>query len=164
MPFISTRISSFTPKASICLAIAIPAAPAPFITTVSSLSAFPVTLLAFISAADTTTAVPCWSSWKTGMSSFSFSLASISKHLGAEISSRFIPPKLSEISSIVLTISSTSLLFMQSGNASTSANSLKSAHLPSITGIPARPPMLPSPSTAEPSVITATRFDLLVSL
>ena len=38
-------------------------------------------------------AVPCWSSWKTGMSSASRSRASISKHRGAEMSSRLMPPK-----------------------------------------------------------------------
>ena len=43
-------------------------------------------------------------------------------------------------------------------NASTPANSLKSAHFPSITGIPASPPISPRPRTAVPSVITATRF------
>ena len=43
-----------------------------------------------------------------------------------------------------------------SGKASTPANSLKSTHFPSITGIPARAPIFPSPSTADPSVITAT--------
>ena len=79
------------------------------------------------------------------------------------MSSRFIPPKLPEIRAIVSTIVSTSFEFMQSGKASTSAKALNRAHLPSITGIPARPPISPRPSTAEPSVITATRLDLLVS-
>src|SRR5919107_1458721 len=37
------------------------------------------------------------------------------------------------------------------------ANRLNSAALPSITGNAAPGPMLPSPSTAEPSVTTATR-------
>ncbi len=44
----------------------------------------------------------------------------------------------------------------QIGNASTPPNSLKSTHLPSITGSPASGPMLPSPSTAVPLVTTAT--------
>ena len=47
---------------------------------------------AFSSAASTTTAVPCWSSWKTGMSSSALSRSSISKQRGAEMSSRLIPP------------------------------------------------------------------------
>ena len=43
------------------------------------------------------------------------------------------------------------------------ANRLNSAALPSITGIAAPGPMLPSPSTAEPSVTTATVLPLVVS-
>ena len=42
--------------------------------------------------AKTTIAVPCWSSWNTGISRSSLSLLSTSKHLGADISSRLIPP------------------------------------------------------------------------
>ena len=49
------------------------------------------------------------------------------------------------------------------GNASTSPNSLKSIALPSITGSAASGPMLPRPSTAEPSVTTATMCCFVVS-
>src|SRR5665648_1032482 len=55
---------------------------------------------------------------------------------------------------MVFTMSSTSLLFMQRGKASTSPNSLKRTHLPSITGIAASGPMSPRPRTAVPSVTT----------
>ena len=41
----------------------------------------------------TTTAVPCWSSWKMGMSVVSLRRRSISKQRGAEMSSRLTPPK-----------------------------------------------------------------------
>jgi hypothetical protein len=41
---------------------------------------------------------------------------------------------------------------------------LKSTALPSITGMAAAGPMLPSPSTADPSVTTATVLRLMVSL
>jgi hypothetical protein len=44
------------------------------------------------SAASTTIAVPCWSSWKTGMSSCARSRRSISKQRGAAMSSRLMPP------------------------------------------------------------------------
>ena len=37
--------------------------------------------------------MPCWSSWKTGMSSSARSRSSISKQRGAEMSSRLMPPK-----------------------------------------------------------------------
>jgi hypothetical protein len=50
----------------------------------------------------------------------------------------------------------------QTGQASTPANCLNSAALPSITGSAAAGPMLPSPSTADPSVTTATVFRLIV--
>ena len=43
-----------------------------------------------------------------------------------------------------------------------SANRLNSAALPSITGSAAYGPRLPRPSTAEPSVTTATVFRLMV--
>ena len=55
-------------------------------------SSRPTTFAALMSPANTTMAVPCWSSWKTGMSSRSCSRRSISKHRGAEMSSRLIPP------------------------------------------------------------------------
>ena len=47
-------------------------------------------------------AVPCWSSWKTGISNFSLSSLSIIKQSGALISSRFIPPKVLPIFSTVV--------------------------------------------------------------
>jgi len=63
----------------------------------------------------------------------------------------------------VSTIFSGSLVARQIGNASTPANSLKSIALPSITGSAASGPMSPSPSTAVPSVTTATALCLMVS-
>ena len=41
----------------------------------------------------TTAAVPCWSSWKTGMSRRLCSSASTQKQAGAAMSSRLMPPK-----------------------------------------------------------------------
>ena len=46
-----------------------PAAPAPETTTLISLTSFLTNFNALINAAVTTIAVPCWSSWNTGMSS-----------------------------------------------------------------------------------------------
>ena len=143
--------------------MAIPAAPAPLVTTLISSIFFPVNFKAFKSAAKVTTAVPCWSSWKIGISQVSFNFSSISKQRGAEISSKLIPPKLPAIRLTVFTISSTSLERTQIGTASTSPKALKSAHFPSITGIPASGPMSPSPSTAVPSVTTATKLERLVN-
>ncbi len=115
------------------------------------------------SAAMTTTAVPCWSSWKTGMSSSSRSRSSISKQRGAEMSSRLMPPNVGAISFTASTILSGSWVSRAIGKASTWANSLNSIALPSITGIAASGPMSPSPSTALPSVTTATVFFLIVN-
>ena len=50
----------------------------------------------------------------------------------------------------------------QIGHASTPPNSLNSIALPSITGMAASGPMSPSPSTAVPSVTTATVLPLTV--
>ena len=140
-----------------------PAAPTPDTTTETSCSRLPTTRSALVSAASTTIAVPCWSSWNTGMSSSSRSRASISKHRGAEMSSRLIPPYTGAIARTISTIWSASWVSRQTGQASTPANRLNSAALPSITGSDAAAPMLPRPSTAEPSVTTATVLRLMVS-
>ena len=97
------------------------------------------------------------------MSRLARSRRSISKQRGAEMSSRLIPAKTGAISSTVRTISSTSWVSRQMGNASIPANRLNSAALPSITGSAGIAPRFPSPSTAEPSVTTATVFRLMVS-
>ena len=97
------------------------------------------------------------------MSSRSRSCRSISKHRGALMSSRLIPPKPGAMRTTVSTISATSLVSRQIGTASTPANSLKSTALPSITGSDAAGPMSPRPSTADPSVTTATTLDFQVS-
>ena len=123
---------------------------------------FPVTRSAFRRAASTTTAVPCWSSWKTGMSSRSFSRRSISKQRGAEMSSRLMPPNVGAIRATVSTNSSTSVQSSAIGTESTPPNSLNSRALPSITGSDAAGPMSPRPSTAVPSVTTATTLDFQV--
>ena len=117
---------------------------------------------ALISAASVTTAVPCWSSWKTGMSSVAFRRSSISKQRGALMSSRLMPPNAGAMWVTVWTISSGSLVTRQIGNASTPPNSLNSTALPSITGIAASGPMSPRPSTALPSETTATVLRLIV--
>src|SRR4029450_1110811 len=59
-------------------------------------------------------------------------------------------------------ISSVSWVSRQTGHASTPPTPLNSAALPSITGIAAAAPRLPSPSTADPSVTTATVLRLIV--
>ena len=82
----------------------------------------------------TTIAVPCWSSWNTGMSSRSRRRRSTSKQRGALMSSRLMPPKPGAMSCTVRTISSVSWLSRQIGQASMSANRLNSAALPSMTG------------------------------
>ena len=158
MPARSTILRCLRPRLIRCFPMAMPAEPAPLITARTSPMSLPTTFRAFISAAATTMAVPCWSSWNTGMSHRSWSFRSISKQRGAAMSSKLMPPKEPEIRYTVRTNSSTSLVRTQRGKASTPPNSLNRAHLPSITGIPASGPMSPRPSTAVPSVITATRL------
>ena len=98
------------------------------------------------------------------MSSSAFSRSSISKQRGELMSSRLMPPKVGAISFTVSTILSGSLVSSAIGKASTSANSLNSIALPSMTGMAASGPMSPRPSTAVPSVTTATVFALIVYL
>ena len=148
-------------RTKIC-ATAMPAAPRPTIRTLRSFSSLPVSLAALISAASVTTAVPCWSSWKTGMSSTAFSRDSISKQRGALMSSRLMPPNPGAMLITVWMIASGSLVLRQIGKASTPPNSLKSTALPSITGIAASGPMSPRPRTALPSETTATVLRLIV--
>ena len=78
------------------------------------------------------------------------------------MSSRLIPPNVGAISFTASMIFMGSWVSRQIGKASTSANSLNSIALPSITGIAASGPMLPSPSTALPSETTATVLRLIV--
>ncbi len=142
--------------------IAVPAAPAPLTTTRTPPSDLPTTRNALVSAASTQIAVPCWSSWKTGMSSRSRSRSSISKHRGAAMSSRLIPPYAGAKARTISTMLSVSCVSSTTGQASTPPNRLNSAALPSMTGRAADGPRLPRPSTAEPSVTTATVLRLMV--
>ena len=157
-----TRFSFFTPDNLKRFAQAIAEAPAPLIT-ILALSIFLLEISkALINAAVVIIAVPCWSSWNTGISKTSLSFCSIIKHAGAAISSRFIPPKVPAIFFIVFTISSVSELSTSMSIESMSANLLNKTALPSITGLEAREPKLPKPKIAEPLLITATRFPLEV--
>ncbi len=87
---------------------------------------------------------------------------STSKQRGAEMSSRFIPPKPGAILLTVSTISSGIFVSRHIGKASTPPKVLNSSALPSITGMAAFGPMSPRPSTAVPSVTTATVFFFIV--
>ena len=70
-----------------------PLAPAPFTTSLVSLMSRPVRCSALIRPAAAMIAVPCWSSWNTGMSSSSCRRCSMMKHSGALMSSRLMPPQ-----------------------------------------------------------------------
>jgi hypothetical protein len=75
-----------------------------------------------------------------------------------------MPPKVGAISwQTSMTLSGSSLAISMS-KTSTSAKRLKRTPLPSITGLPASGPRLPSPSTAVPLLTTATRLPLAVYL
>ncbi len=108
---------------------ATPAAPAPPTTTRRLSSGLSTTRAAFISAASTTTAVPCWSSWNTGIGSRSLSRRSTSKQRGAEMSSRLMPPNDGARRATVSTSSSTSVVSRQTGTASMSGEVLEQHRL-----------------------------------
>ena len=140
------------------------AAPAPLTTTRMVSIFFSLSSRAFNNPAAEIMAVPCWSSCITGISSSSLSRRSISKHSGALISSRFIPPKVWEIIFTVSMNLSTSFVSSSMSNTSMSANILNNNPFPSMTGLPDKAPISPSPSTAVPFEITATKLLLAVYL
>jgi hypothetical protein len=163
-PLVS-QTRQFSPRAPIDLRSsmqAMPAAPAPFRTMRTSSMRFSVRCSALISPAAQMTAVPCWSSWKTGMSISSLRRASMTKHSGARMSSRLMPPKEGPRSRTARQNSSTSSVATSRSMELTSAKRLKRTALPSITGFDASAPRLPRPRTAVPLEITATRLPLLV--
>ncbi len=89
---------------------------------------------AFRNAAAEMIAVPCWSSWKTGIWSRFLSRSSISKHSGDLTSSRLMPPKVGAIRATVSTNSSTPSASTSMSKTSMSAKRLKRTPLPSMTG------------------------------
>ena len=135
-----------------------PAAPAPAVASFTSPIFLPTISSALYTAAPTMIAVPCWSSWKTGMCIRSRSLRSTMKHSGALMSSRLMPPKVGSSEAMMSTSLSGSRSSISMSNTSMPANFWNSTPLPSITGLPASGPMSPRPSTAVPLVITATRL------
>ncbi len=139
-------------------------APAPLKTTRTSSSSFPTSSSALRSPAPAMMAVPCWSSWKTGMSSRSRSVRSMTKHSGAAMSSRLIPPTVGSRSSQKRMTSSASLDPTSRSKTSIPAKRLKRTPFPSMTGLAASGPMSPRPRTAVPLETTATRLPRAVYL
>ena len=99
---------------------------------------------------------------ETGMSSSSFSRCSIMKHSGALMSSRFMPPNVDAKSFTAAIKASGSSVSSSRSTEFTSANLLKRIAFPSITGLEASAPRLPSPKIAVPFVITATVLPFVV--
>ncbi len=159
-----TIFSFLAPTATYIAVQEIAAAPAPFTTILRSAIFLPCNSEALISAAPEMIAVPCWSSCITGIFISAFSLRSISKHSGALMSSRLTPPKVGSNALTIFTNSSTFLVSNSMSNTSMSAKILNKSPLPSITGLPACAPISPSPNTAVPLLITATKFPLAVYL
>ncbi len=107
-------------------------------------------------------AVPCWSSWNTGIFRRFLSSSSMTKHSGALTSSRLMPPKVGAMRATVSMNSAGSFVSTSMSKTSMSAKRLKRTPLPSMTGFAARGPMSPRPSTAVPLEMTATRFPFAV--
>jgi len=154
------QFSGRTPMALISSSVAMPAAPGPFSTTLIFDMSRPVMWQALIRPAAEMIAVPCWSSWKTGMSSSSCSSVSMRKHSGLLMSSRLMPPKVTPMFFTTVMISSGSFEDSSMSMESTSAKRLNSTLLPSITGLEASAPRSPRPRIAVPLEITATRLPL----
>ena len=83
---------------------------------------------------------------------------SMAKHSGALMSSRLMAPKVGSSALTTVQNRSGSSASTSMSNTSIPANFLNRTALPSITGFPARAPILPSPRTAVPLEITATRL------
>ena len=96
-PAVSQTMKFLNPAAINSLHTLIPAAPAPFITILSSSGLAPLSLVALSSPARTTTAVPCWSSWNIGHSTVSMSFVSMLKQSGPLISSKLMIQKEGDI-------------------------------------------------------------------
>jgi hypothetical protein len=150
--------SSRTPRSFQSRPHAIAEAPAPENTTRTWSMRLPQIWRALSSAAPEMMAVPCWSSWKTGMSRVSIRVFSISKHSGARMSSRLMPPKVGAISWQTRITSAGSGESISMSKTSMSAKRLKRTPLPSMTGFEASAPMFPRPRTAVPFDTTATRL------
>ena len=75
-----------------------------------------------------------------------------------------MPPKVGAIFTTVSIKASTLGAVISISKTSISAKRLNNIALPSMTGLLANAPMLPKPSTAVPSVMTATKLPLLVYL
>src|SRR5258706_35222 len=136
--------------------IAFPAAPKPISPIFTLLKSTSARLAATFNAAVLTTAVPCWSSCNTGISSMACKRSSISKQRGAEISSSWIAAKVGEMAYTALTISSGSLVFNRICMPERPTMGSINMALPSITGMLANGPISPKPNTADPSVTMAT--------
>ena len=95
-PWLSQAITRPTPAATSSRTTAWPPGPRPATTTVASARRLPATDRPLESAASTAAAVPCWSSWNTGMSRRSSSSRWTSKQRGAEMSLRWMPANTEE--------------------------------------------------------------------
>ena len=78
------------------------------------------------------------------------------------MSSKLMPPNVGSSEEMVSTSLSRFFSLISMSNTSMPANFLNKTALPSITGLEAKGPMSPKPSTAVPLVITATRLPRLV--
>ena len=154
----SHMFSRLAPMETSRLRHAMPAAPPPVETSLISESSLSTMRSPFRNAAAVTIAVPCWSSWKTGIFMRSRHFCSMMKHSGALMSSRLIAPKVGSSAQTISTILSASVSSSSMSKTSIEANFLNNTALPSITGFEASGPMAPRPNTAVPLVITATRF------
>ena len=80
------------------------------------------------------------------------------------MSSKLMPPNVGSKEAMISTNLSGSVSFTSISKTSMPANFLNNTPLPSITGLPAKAPILPKPNTAVPFEITATKLPRAVYL
>ena len=161
---VTQMFSRFAPSETSRLRQASAAAPAPEVTILTVPSVLPASSSALRTAAATMIAVPCWSSWKTGMP-----IRALQLLLDLEAFRRLdvfevdaAEGRLERATTSIRRCRRRSPSISMS-NTSMPANFLNRTALPSITGLEASGPILPRPSTAVPLVTTATRFCRMVS-
>jgi hypothetical protein len=132
------------------------AAPPPVLTSFTSDRFLPCRISPFSTAAATMMAVPCWSSWNTGMRMRSRRVRSTSKHSGALMSSRLMAPEGGlERGDDLDQLLRVALLHLDVDGVD-AGELLEEDGLPLHHRLAASAPIAPSPSTAVPFEITAT--------
>src|SRR6218665_3229205 len=127
---------AFTPRPTITPTPAMAAAPPPDTATLTEPISLPTSSRPLSKAALEMMAVPCLSSWNTGMFMRRESSRSMLKHSGALMSSRLMPPSVGSSAAMISISLSGSRSASSMSNTSTPANFWNRQPLSSLTGFP----------------------------